>query len=191
VSATRSLGIIVGSLRGESFTRKIARSLAEAAPPGLSPSFVEIGDLPLYNQDLEGESAPKSWTEFRRRVRALDALLFATPEYNRGLPAALKNAIDVGSRPSEHNVWSGKPAGVVSVTPGALGAMAAHHQLRQVLFVVGVAVLPKPDIYIANVAALLGADGAVANEKTRELLTNYMRLLAAWIERMLADLPAS
>jgi chromate reductase len=189
VAITRKVGVVVGSLRKESFTRKVAQSMVSYAPATLDCSFVEIGDLALYNQDLEA-SVPKAWADFRQRVRSLDALLFVTPEYNRGLPGVLKNAIDVGSRPYGQNVWDKKPAGVVSVTPGALGAMAAHHQLRHALFAVNVAAMALPEIYIANVNTLLGPDGTVANEKTRELLQKYMQALAGWIERILAPMPS-
>ena len=183
MSPTRNVGVLVGSLRRESYSRKIARALIAMAPPTLSFSFVEIGELPLYNQDLEGESAPKAWTEFRQRVRGIDALLFVTPEYNRGMPAAMKNAVDVGSRPPGQSVWNGKPAGVVSVTPGGLGAMASQQQLRQSLTAVGVATMPLPEMYIANVNTLLGEDGSVTNEKTREVLNKFLLALAVWIER--------
>lgn len=190
MSPTRSVGVLVGSLRRESHTRKIARALIAMAPPTLGLSFVEIGELPLYNQDLEGESAPKAWTEFRQRIRGLDALLFVTPEYNRGMPAAMKNAVDVGSRPPGKSVWNGKPAGVVSVTPGGTGAMASQQQLRQSLTAVGVAAMPLPEMYIGNVTTLLGEDGAVTNEKTREILQKFLTALVVWIERFPADVKA-
>jgi chromate reductase len=175
--------VIVGSLRKESYTRKIARAVMAMAPPTLSLSFVEIGDLPLYNPDLEGDSAPQAWVEFRRRIREVDSLLFFTPEFNRGMPAAMKNAIDVGSRPPGQNSWGGKPAGTVSATPGGLGAMASHHQLRQSLAAVGVAVMPSPEMFIANVSTLLGEDGSVTNEKTREQLQKFLNAYAVWVER--------
>ena len=181
----RTVGVVVGSLRRESFNRKIAKGLVQVAPASLDCSFVEIGQLPFYNQDLE-ESAPPAWTEFRERVRSLDAFLFVTPEYNRGMPAVIKNAVDVASRPLGHNMWSRKPAGIVSASPGALGGLASHSELRQSLFAVGVAVLPYPEMYIPNVNTLLGPDGSVTNEKTNELLTKFMGELAGWIERMVA-----
>lgn len=180
---SRSVGVLVGSLRKEAYSRKIARALMAMAPASLHLSFVEIGDLPLYNQDLEGESAPAAWTEFRQRIRGLDALLFVTPEHNRGIPAAMKNAIDVGSRPPGQNSWGGKPAGTVSTTPGALGGMASHHQLRQSLAAVGVPVMPSPEMYLANVNTVLGEDGSVTNEKTRDLLTRFLNAYVTWVER--------
>jgi len=185
MSGSRTVGVIVGSLRKESLNRKIARALMAIAPAPLELAFVEIGDLPLYNQDLEA-SVPAPWAAFRDRIRSLDAILFVTPEYNRGVPAAIKNAVDVGSRPYGHNVWGSKPAAIVSVTPGSLGAMASHQALRQSLFAVGMSVLSRPEMYIGSVEALLGPDGAVTNERTRELLSTFMSEFAAWIERCLA-----
>src|SRR5262245_45314036 len=185
MSSARNVGVFVGSLRKESFNRKIASALMTAAPPSLATSFVEIGDLPLYNLDLEA-SVPPAWAAFRQRVHRLDALLFVTPEHNRGIPAAMKNAIDVGSLPRGQNAWAQKPAGIVSVTPGPLGAMASHHALRQTLFAVGVPVMPSPEMYIGGVEALLGPDGSVTNASTRELLVTFMAALATWTERMLA-----
>lgn len=190
MNRTRTVGVLVGSLRRESFSRKIAHALIAVAPPSLQLSFVEIGDLPFYNQDLEA-SAPKPWIDFRERIRALEGLLFVTPEYNRGMTAVMKNAVDVGSRPPGHNVWAGKPGGIVSVTPGALGAMSSHMELRQSLFAVGVPLLPSPEMYIANVASLLGPDGGLTNEKTQELFAKFMGGLEGWIERMLATIPAA
>ncbi|HYR52113.1 MAG TPA: NAD(P)H-dependent oxidoreductase [Candidatus Dormibacteraeota bacterium] len=180
---SRNVGVIVGSLRKDSYTRKIARALMAMAPPTLSLSFIEIGDLPLYNPDLEGESGPKAWAEFRQRIRDAGALLFFTPEHNRGMPAAMKNAIDVGSRPPGQNTWGGKPAGTVSVTPGGFGAMASHHQLRQSLAAVGVAVMPSPEMYIAHVNTVLGEDGSVTNEKTRDQLQKFLNAFVVWVER--------
>src|SRR5438093_8114006 len=118
MSTIRSVAVLVGSLRKASFNRKMAHALMDLAPPSLAMSIVEIGDLPLYNQDLETESPPAPWQAFRNAIRAADAALFVTPEYNRSTPGVLKNAIDVGSRPLVHNAWNGKPGAVISVTYG-------------------------------------------------------------------------
>jgi chromate reductase len=111
-----SVAVVVGSLRAESYSRKMARALMSLAPPSLTCHIVEIGDLPLYNEDLD-EKPPASWERFRGLIRAADAVLFVTPEYNRSIPGGLKNATDIGSRPQGKNVFDGMPAGVVSVTP--------------------------------------------------------------------------
>jgi chromate reductase, NAD(P)H dehydrogenase (quinone) len=116
--------VFVGSLRKASFNRMLANALISLAPPSLKPQTVEIGQLPLYNQDLDTDPPPTPWTAFRQRVKAADAVLFVTPEYNRSVPAALKNALDVGSRPYGSSVWDRKPGAVVSGTPGAVGPSA-------------------------------------------------------------------
>src|SRR5689334_11769549 len=114
------IAVLIGSLRKESYNRKMANALLEMTPTSLSLQIVNIGELPLYNEDLEAAEPPR-WKELRERIKGFDGLLFVTPEYNRSVPAVLKNAIDVGSRPYGKNVWDGKPAAIVSVSPGAIG----------------------------------------------------------------------
>lgn len=126
------VGVIVGSLRKQSLNRKMANAMVSLAPPSLLLEVVEIGQLPLCNADDE-KDPPAVIVDFKRKIESLDAVLFVTPEYNRGLPGVLKNAIDVASRPYGKNSWQGKPAGVVSLSPGALAAYGANHQLRQSL----------------------------------------------------------
>ena len=140
----RNVAVIVGSLRKESLNRRTAEALAALAPEHLKLEIVEIGSLALYDQDLDS-APPKEWTAFRETIRGYDAVLFVTPEYNRGLPAALKNAVDIGSRPYGHSVWSGKPAGVVSVSPGAFGGFGANHQLRQSLVFLDMPAMQQPE----------------------------------------------
>ncbi len=120
------VGLIVGSLRNGAFTRLMARALPELAPSSLQFFAIEIGDLPFYNEDLETGSPPAPWTRFRQQVRRADGILFITPEYNRSIPGALKNALDVGSRPWGQSAWDGKPAAVIGQSPGALGAWPPH-----------------------------------------------------------------
>ncbi|HTN52607.1 MAG TPA: NAD(P)H-dependent oxidoreductase [Anaeromyxobacter sp.] len=179
---TRDVAVIVGSLRKESFSRKIARAIAELAPPSLGLEIVEIGGLPLYNQDDEGASPPPAWAAFRERLRRADAVLFVTPEYNRSVPGVLKNAIDVGSRPYGQSAWSGKPAAVVSVSPGALGAFGANHHLRQSLVFLDMPVLQQPEAYLGGAASLLDPEGRLVNEGARDLLRKLASAFAAWIE---------
>ena len=179
---TSKVAVIVGSLRSESFTRKIARNLVEVAPPALHLEFVEIGELPLYNQDLDAEgSVPPAWATFRDAMRGMQAVLFATPEYNRSVPGVLKNAIDVGSRPYGKSVWSGKPCAVVSVSPGAIGGFGANHHLRQSLVFLGMPTL-QFEAYIGGADRLLGTDGRVTKPETREFLTKVMNSFNAWVE---------
>jgi chromate reductase len=145
VTPTRKIAVIVGSLRKDSLNRKAAEALAALAPAGVELEIVEIGDLPLYNEDLEAAGAPAAWERFRSQLKASDAVLFVTPEYNRSVPGALKNAIDVGSRPYGASVFSGRPAAVMSVSPGAIGGFGANHHLRQSLVFLDMPVLQQPE----------------------------------------------
>jgi chromate reductase, NAD(P)H dehydrogenase (quinone) len=137
--------------------------------------------LPFYNQDLE-DTPPLAWTAFRDRVRVADAVLFVTPEYNRSVPAVLKNAIDVGSRPYGSSVWSGKPAAVISVSPGAIGGFGANHHLRQSLVFVDMPAMQQPEAYIGNAGALFDDEGHVTNDDRRKLLQNFASAFSTWIE---------
>jgi chromate reductase len=182
--STRSVAVIVGSLRKESFSRKIANAIAALAPASLMLEQVEIGRLPLYNQDDDGPTPPVPWTLFRARIQAADAVLFVTPEYNRSVPGVLKNAIDVGSRPYGQSSWKGKPGAVVSVSPGAIGAFGANHHLRQSLVFLDVPVMQQPEAYVGSVAGLLDAEGKLASEPTRDFLRTFAQAFADWIERV-------
>ena len=180
----KKIGVIVGSLRQGSYSRMLARAIIEIAPPESKLSQIEIGSLPLYNQDLETATPPAPWTDFRNQVKASDAVLFVTPEYNRSMPGALKNALDVGSRPWGHSAWDGKPAAVISITPGALGAMAANNHLRQVLYAVNLAAMAYPEAYIPAAATLFDGNGKLTHAGTREFLSTFMKSFDSWIERL-------
>ena len=182
MNPTHDVAVFVGSLRKESFNRKAAHALAALAPPSLKLQIVEIGQLPLYNQDIE-ENPPATWVEFRKRVKAADAVLFVTPEYNRSVPGVLKNAIDVGSRPYGQSAWDGKPGAVVSVSPGAIGAFGANQHLRQSLVFLNVPAMQQPEAYVGGAAKLFDADGKLVNDSTREFLQKFMQAFAVWIER--------
>jgi chromate reductase len=182
MSETRDVAVFVGSLRRESWTRRVAVALGRLSPPQLKLEIVEIGDLPLYNQDLETDSPPEQWVRLRDRIRAADAVLFATPEYNRSVPGVLKNAIDVGSRPPGKAAWKGKPGAVVSVSPGAIGAFGANHHLRQSLVFLEMPTLQQPEVYLGGVANLVDADGNITNDSTHAFLENFMSSFAHWIE---------
>jgi chromate reductase, NAD(P)H dehydrogenase (quinone) len=174
------IAVLAGSLRKESINRKVANALIELSPSSLRPAIVEIGELPLYNQDSEA-AAPAAWTQFREAIKAADAVLLVTPEYNRSIPAALKNAVDVGSRPYGQNAWNAKPGAVVSASPGAIGGFGANHHLRQSLMSVNVRVMPQPEVYLSAADKLFDADGKLSNQGTREFLLKFMQAFAAWI----------
>ena len=180
MKAVHSVAVLVGSLRKDSINRKLARALVTLAPESLKLQIVEIGELSLYNQDIDA-SPPAQWTAFRERILAADAVLFVTPEYNRSVPAALKNALDVGSRPYGKSVWSGKPGAIVSASPGAIGAFGANHHLRQSLVFLNVPAMPQPEAYIGGADKLFDPSGQLTNDATRALLQRFMQSFAAWI----------
>jgi chromate reductase, NAD(P)H dehydrogenase (quinone) len=181
----RKVAVIVGSLRKEAFSRKLAKAIAAVAPPHLSFDFVEIGQLQHFNQDLEATPTAE-WSAFRDRIRAADAVLFVTPEYNRSVPGVLKNAIDVGSRPYGHSVWNGKPAAVVSNSPGAIGGFGAYHHLRQSLVFLNMPTVNQPETYVGGVGAMFDEAGDLTNESTREFLTGFAQTFADHIEKTLS-----
>ena len=176
----RDVAVIVGSLRKGSLNRQVANALAELAPATLKLNIIDIGHLPIYNQDGD-EEPPASWREFRDRIKAADGVLFVTPEHNRSVPAALKNALDVGSRPYGKNVWSGKPGAVVSASPGGIGGFGANHHLRQSLVFLNVPAMAQPEAYIGGADKLFDATGKLVNEGTRKFLQGFMQAYDAWI----------
>jgi chromate reductase len=186
MSNTRKVAVVVGSLRKASYNRMMAHALAEVAPSSLQLEIVEIGALPLYNQDSETGTPPAQWVSFRQKVKPADAVLFVTPEYNRSVPAPLKNAIDVGSRPYGQSVWDGKPGAVVSVSPGAIGGFGANHHLRQSFVFLKGPVMAQPEAYIGGAADLFDDKGKLRNDSTREFLKKFMASFATWIEKCAA-----
>lgn len=180
-----NVAVLVGSLRKASLTRRVANVLADVSPRELRLAQVEIGNLDLYNQDFDDEGRiPEAWLQFRRTLAACDAVLLVTPEYNRSVPAVLKNAIDVGSRPAGQSVWNGKPAGVVSVSPGALAGFGANHHLRQSLVFLDMPTMQQPEAYIGGAGAMFDEAGRLTNDKTREFLRKFMESFAQWVERL-------
>ena len=179
------VGVVVGSLRKESFNRKAANALVANAPANLSFKFLEIGDLNLYSEDLD-QTPPQSWTDFRNKVQSVDAVLFVTPEYNRSVPGVLKNALDVASRPWGQSVWNAKPAAVVSVTIGGTGAFGANHHLRQTLAFLNMPVLAQPEAYISNAMGLFDETGKLTDESTKDFFGRFMQAFAGLIETNVA-----
>ena len=174
--------VLVGSLRKASFNRRLAKALISLAPSSMKLDIVEIGQLPLYNEDLETDPPPAQWTAFRQLIKAADAVLFVTPEYNRSVPAALKNALDVGSRPYGHSVWDRKPGAIVSGSPGAIGAFGANHHLRQSLVFLNVPAMQQPEVYVSHVDKLFDELGNLVNEGTSKFLQQFMQTFAIWVE---------
>jgi chromate reductase len=182
MSQPRTIAVLVGSLRKDSASRKIAKAIAALSPPGYRYEIVEIGELPLFDQDLEGEP-PKAWVDFRDSIRPADAVLFVTPEYNRSIPGALKNAVDVASRPYGQSVLAGKPAAIVSSSAGPLGGFGANHHLRQSLSFLNMPILGQPETYIGNSLSLFDEAGALINDSTAEFLRGFAAVFTQWVER--------
>jgi chromate reductase len=178
---SHKIAIIVGSLREVSINRKIARSMCAIRDDDLDCSMVEIGDLPLFNQDLEAQP-PEQWVRFKEQVAATDGILFCTPEYNRGVPGVLKNAIDVGSRPYGRSVWDRKPAAIVSASPGAIGGALANHQLRQACVFLNMPVMQQPEAYLGNVTEdSFGTDGLLVDGPLKQVVTKLAHAFADWV----------
>jgi chromate reductase len=181
----RTVAVLIGSLRKESLTRKVANAVIKLAPPSLRFEIVELGPVSFYNQDLES-APPADWLAFREKIRAADAVLFATPEYNRSIPGVLKNAIDVASRPKETNAFNGKPGAVISVSPGAISGFGANHHLRQMLVFLNVPAMQQPEAYIGGANKLFDASGNLTNDSTRDFLKAFADSFARWVELILA-----
>ena len=181
---SHKVAVVVGSLRKESINRKAAQALAWLAPANLELEFIEIGDLPLYNEDVEAAGAPAPWVRLRQQIAAADAVLFVTPEYNRSVPATLKNAIDVGSRPYGQSAWAGKAAAVMSVSPGGIGGFGANHHLRQSLVFLDMPVLQQPEAYVGGGFDLFDDKGEFKSESTRTFFQGFIDAFAAWIDRV-------
>lgn len=176
----KKIAVLVGSLRKESFNRKIANELIRLAPKTLKMEMVEIGNLPLYNEDLE-QNVPQEWMSFREKIKSSDAVLFVSPEYNRTIPGGLKNAIDIGSRPGGKSVWKGKSGAVVTASPSATGGLGANHNIRQAVVFLDIPMMQQPEAYIGKVHELFLEDGKTVTEKTETFLKDYMLAFEKWI----------
>ena len=180
--ARHKIAILVGSLRKESLNRKIALSVVEFTRSTLDCEIVEIGDLALYNEDIDA-NPPAQYERFRQQVRAADGVLFCTPEYNRGLPGAIKNALDVGSRPYGHSVWDKKPAAIISASPGPIGAFGANHQLRQSCVFLNMPVMQQHEAYLGQVSADKFDDaGRLREGSLKNFVVDLAAAFAGWVD---------
>jgi len=178
------IAILVGSLRKDSLNRKVARSICAIRGDNLDCTMVEIGDLPLYNQDYDGAAdEPEQFARFRDQVRPVDGVLFVSPEYNRGVPGVLKNAIDVGSRPYGQSVWNGKPAAIVTVSPGSIGGFGSNHQIRQAAVFLNMPVMQQPEAYLGHVTDdSFDADGCLKDGPLKDLVTKLAHAFHDWVD---------
>ncbi|MBB6189465.1 NAD(P)H-dependent oxidoreductase [Rhodanobacter sp. MP7CTX1] len=175
------VAVLVGSLRRESFNRRLALAVARLAPEGLSFEHVQIDNLPLYNQDLDSHY-PAEGQRLKRQIEAADALLFVTPEYNRSIPGVLKNAIDIASRPWGKNSFAGKPGAVIGASVGATGSALAQQHLRNVLAYLDVPLLAQPEVYVHfKDESLIDAEGRIASEGTQKFLQDFVDRYASWV----------
>ncbi len=176
----KKIALIVGSLRKESFNRKVANALIKLAPDLLYLEIVEISNLSLYNEDFDS-NPPAPWVDFRNKIKSFDGVIFLTPEYNRSYPAAIKNALDIGSRPYGQSVWNGKPGAVISVSQGIIGGFGANHHLRQPLVFLNIPVMQQPEAYIGNAASLFDDKGSLINDSTEKFLKSFLDSYAKWV----------
>ena len=175
------IAIVVGSLRKDSINRKIARSLCAMAHERLDCDIIPIDDLPLYNQDYDADSPPQ-YGRFRDAVGAANGVLFVTPEYNRGVPGVLKNAVDVGSRPYGKSVWNQKPAAIVSASPGSIGGFGANHQLRQAAVFLNMPVMQHPEAYLGHVNDdSFDGDGCLKEGPLKEIVVGLSKAFGDWV----------
>lgn len=181
MSQVYTIAVVVGSLRKDSINRKVALALIALAPSSLKLNIVEIGDLPLYNEDIDTATPPAAYMAFRQQISAADGVLFVTPEYNRSVPGVLKNAIDVGSRPYGKSAWAGKPGAVISASPGAIGGFGANHHLRQSMVFLNVPCMQQPEAYLGNAGTFFDAAGTLS-EQTKPFLQTFINAFAAWVE---------
>ena len=179
----RQVGYVVGSLRKDSYNRKLAQALIRLGPPDFNFKELHIGDLPLYDQDEDRSQAPEV-QRLKSELRAVDAVMFVTPEYNRSIPGVLKNAIDHASRPYGQNAWAGKPAGIIGASIGAIGTAVAQAHLRTVLGYVDMPLLGQPEVYIQVKDGFFDEAGNIANAETRKFLHGWMDKYVAWVKRL-------
>ena len=180
------VAVLVGSLRKDSINRRLARAVERLAPQDFQFDPVQIGQLPLYNQDFDADYPPAG-RQLKQQIEAADALLFVTPEYNRSIPGVLKNAIDLASRPWGTNSFAGKPGAVIGASIGATGSALAQQHLRNVLAYLDVATLGQPEVFVQfKDNALIDTDGKINNEGTQKFLQGFVDRYVAWVRRHLA-----
>src|SRR5689334_21093766 len=180
--ATHHIVTIVGSLRKESFSLKIANALAKLAPASLKLDVTTLHSISFFNQDLEG-NPPQDWLAFREKLQASHGVLFVTPEYNRSIPGVLKNAIDVGSRPYGKSSFLGKPVGIVSNSPGPLGGVSAAKHLQNILPGITGPIMGQPETYLTAVGDAFNEKGELIKEPMQKVLEQFLNAFAAWVEK--------
>jgi chromate reductase len=179
----RDVAVFVGSLRNGSINLKLAKALAKLGQGQFNFTFAELGDLPIYNEDLEAH-LPASVIRMKKEIAAADAVLFVMPEHNRSIPAVLKNAIDWGTRPWGQNSWAGKPGSIIGTSPGNVGTAAGQAHLRSVMTVLDVILLGQPEVYFVTKPGLIDENDDITDDATRDFLKGYLGRFAAWIDQV-------
>ncbi|WP_295199521.1 NADPH-dependent FMN reductase [uncultured Chryseobacterium sp.] len=178
------IGILAGSLRKESFSKKIAQAIVRMAPEGYRFQIVSLDGLEVYNQDFDDHNqVPESYKAFREEMQNVDGVIFITPEYNRSVPGVLKNALDIGSRPAGKSVWDKKPAAIFSNSPGNISAFGANHHLRQSLVFLNMPAMQQPEVYIAKANELFDDSGALKEGETKKFIAEAVEAYIAWFEK--------
>lgn len=181
---SKIIGIIAGSLRKESFSKKIGKALLAMAPEGFEFKTIRLDDLPIYNQDFDDNNeVPEAYTTFREELKKIDGFIFITPEYNRSVPAVLKNALDVGSRPYGKSVWDGKPGAIFSNSPGAVGGFGANHHLRQSFVFLNIPVMQQPEVYLAKINELFDESGTIKEGDTKDFIKKAVDAYIIWFSQ--------
>ena len=176
----KKVAVIVGSLRKESFNRKVANEMIRLAPENLVLEIVEIKDLSFFSEDIEN-NPPTEWTEFTEKISSSDAILFVSPEYNRTIPGVLKNAMEIGARPPKNNSWKGKPGAIATVSPGLIGGLGANQTIREAAVSLNIPMMQQPEAYIGQIKDKLLEDGLTVNEKTEKFLTDFLEAFEKWV----------
>ena len=180
----KKIAVLVGSLRKGAYSKSVANCLISLAPESFDMNVIEIGNLPIYNQDYDEETI-EAYTKFREAVKESDAVLIVTAEHNRSIPAVLKNALDVGSRPFGKSVWGGKPGAIASQSYGAIGGFGANHHLRQVSSFLDIRMMNQPECYLGEVQNSMDQNGVITSERTIKFLQKFMNSYEEWVNQHL------
>ena len=178
----KKVALIVGSLRKESFNRKVANEFIRLAPENLKLEIVEIKELSFFNEDIEN-NPPQEWTDYKKKLENADAFIFVSPEYNRTIPGVLKNAMEIGARPPKENSWKGKPGAVVTVSPGLIGGLGANQTIREAAVSLNIPMMQQPEAYIGQIKDKLMEDAVTVNEKTEKFMKTFLEAFEIWINR--------
>jgi chromate reductase len=183
----KKIGVIGGSLRKASWSKQLARAILKIAPANLNMEIIDISQLPIYNQDPDDEGHPyQEWQAFREKTKNMDGILFITPEYNRSIPAPMKNAIDVGSRPYGKSVWTKKPCAVISTSPGVIGGFGANQHLRQCFVFLDLLCMQQPEAYLGQINQLMNEKDEIINDKMKEFLEKFLSDFEKWVNKILS-----